>query len=131
MGKLDHVKLEDLRYVVDQCEGWSIFSPEDTLFDKLPKRFWQPLVVVYKSDYKNPKATIFGFLNSQSCDHEVLFVIVDTTTNGQLYSIGGILDPTNTDRRLYEAELALEVMIDVQISGRKLTEELLNNAVQA
>jgi hypothetical protein len=68
-----------------------------------------------------------GFLNSQSCDHEVLFVIVDTTTNGQLYSIGGILDPTNIDRRLYEAELALEVMIDVQISGRKLTEELLCN----
>jgi hypothetical protein len=60
MSKLDHVKLEDLRYVVDQCEGWSIFSPDDTLFDKLPKRFWQPLVTVYKSDYSNPKATIFG-----------------------------------------------------------------------
>src|SRR5436190_1084633 len=50
-----------------------------------------------------------GFLNSQSCDHEVFFVFVDTTTNGRLYSIGGILDPTNTDRRLYEAELALEM----------------------
>lgn len=66
-----------------------------------------------------------GFLNSQSCDHEVLFVAVDTVTNGQLYSLGGILDPTSIDRRLYEAELALEVMYDLQLSGRKLTEELL------
>lgn len=60
MSKLDHVKLEDLRYVVDQCEGWSIFPPDDPLFARLPKRFWEPLVTVYKSDYSNPKATIFG-----------------------------------------------------------------------
>jgi len=60
MGQLDHVKLEDLRAVVDFCEGWSIIPPSDPILAKLPKRFVEHLVVRYKSDRRNPKATIFG-----------------------------------------------------------------------
>ena len=62
----------------------------------------------------------------RSCEHEVLFVAVDTITNGNFYSLGGILDPTSIDRRVFEAEIAAEVMFDLHNEARKLTEELLN-----
>lgn len=62
---------------------------------------------------------------SKHCEHEILFVAVDTVTGGYLYSVGGILDPTSIDRRVFEAELAAELLFNLRKDARKLTEELL------